>query len=82
MATTLDNKNPLGKLILRKLYLMGKNQTWLAKQMGVEKSFISIICTKTKNPSFITVNKISKILDIELQELANAVEENLKQQKN
>lgn len=76
MATRLDNKTPLGKLILTKLYLMGKNQAWLAEQMDVNLSHISIICSKTMNPKFQTLSKISKILDIEINELYQAVAEN------
>lgn len=76
MATRLDSKSPLGKLILQKLYLMGKNQAWLAEQMNVNMSYISIICSKTKNPRFETLSKISKILDMEISELYQAVAEN------
>lgn len=76
MATVLDNKSPLGKLILKKLYLMGKNQAWLAKQMNVKMSHISVICSKIKNPKYETLSKISKILDIEISELYQAVAEN------
>lgn len=76
MASRLENKSPLGKLILTKLYLMGENQAWLAEQMNVNISHISVICSKTKNPKFKTLSKISKILDIELTELYQAVAEN------
>lgn len=76
MATRLDNKTALGKLILKNLYLKGKNQAWLAEQMNVNMSHISVICSKTKNPKFETLSKISKILDIEISELYHAVAEN------
>lgn len=82
MATRLDSKSPLGKLILQKLYLMGKNQAWLAEQMNVNMSHISIICSKTKNPRFETLFKISKILDIEISELYQAVAENFENKGN
>lgn len=78
MATKLDSKSPLGKLILTKLYLKGKNQAWLAEQMNINISHISIICTKTKNPRYETLSKISNILDIEISELYQAVAENFK----
>ena len=76
MATRLDNKSPLGKMILTRLYLMGKNQAWLAEQMNVSMSHISVICSKTKNPQFETISKIAKILDIEISELYQAIAEN------
>lgn len=76
MASLLDNKSPLGKLILTNLYLKGKNQAWLAKQMNVNISHVSAICSKTKNPKFETLSKISKILDIELSELYEAISKN------
>lgn len=82
MATRLDSKSPLGKLILQKLYLMGKNQAWLAEQMNVNMSYISIICSKTKNPRFETLSKISKILDMEISELYQAVAENFESKGN
>ena len=82
MATRLDNKSPLGKLILKKLYLMGKNQAWLAEQMNVSISHISVICSKTKNPKFETLSKISKMLDIEISELYQAVAENFEKKES
>lgn len=76
MSTILDNKTPLGKVILKKLYLQGKNQAWLAKQIGVSENHISIICSKVKSPKIETLLKISKALDIDTSELLKAVSEN------
>lgn len=81
MAARLDGKSPLGRLILKKLYLMGKNQAWLAEQMNVKISHISVICSKTRNPKFETLSKISKILDIEISELYQAIAENYESKK-
>ncbi len=78
MSTILDNKTPLGKVILRNLYLQGKNQAWLAKRIDVSENHISIICSKTKSPKIETLLKISKALDIDVDELLKAVSENLK----
>ena len=44
MATKLDNKTPLGKLILKNLYLKGKNQEWLAEQIDLNPNHISVLC--------------------------------------
>lgn len=75
MATRTNNKTPLGKLILKSLYLKGKNQAWLAEEMGVNPNHISILCSKIKNPKVETLKKLSKALDIELKDLYNAVAE-------
>lgn len=75
MAATLDNKTPLGKIILKNLYLKGKNQAWLAEEMGVNPNHISILCSKIKNPKVETLKKLSKALDIELKDLYKAVAE-------
>lgn len=75
MATRTDNKTPLGKLVLKTLYLKGKNQAWLAEQMNVSKSTVSVLCIKTKNPTFGTLKKLAIVLDIELEDLFKAVAE-------
>ena len=75
MAPTLDNKTPLGKIILKNLYLKGKNQAWLAEEIGVNPNHISILCSKIKNPKVETLKKLSKALDIELEDLYKAVAE-------
>ncbi|MCX4378250.1 MAG: helix-turn-helix transcriptional regulator [Lachnospiraceae bacterium] len=78
MAAQTDGKTPLGKLILKNLYLKGKNQAWLAKQISVSENHISIICSKTKSPKIETLLKISRVLNINADELLEAVSENLK----
>ena len=75
MATILDNKTPWGKIILKNLYLKGKNQAWLAEEIGVNPNHISILCSKIKNPKVETLKKLSKALDIELEDLYKAVAE-------
>lgn len=75
MATRTDNKTPLGKLILKTLYLKGKNQAWLADQIGANPNRISVLCSKIKNPKVETLKKLSKALDIELAVLYKAVAE-------
>lgn len=77
MASRLDNKTPLGKLILKELYLKGKNQAWLAEQIGVNPNHISILCSRIKTPKIETLKKLSKVLDVELVELYKAVAENV-----
>ncbi|HCT92481.1 MAG TPA: hypothetical protein DF613_14055 [Lachnospiraceae bacterium] len=43
--------------------------------MNVSKSTVSVICSKTKNPTFGTLKKLSIVLDIELEDLFKAVAE-------
>lgn len=81
MATQLDNKTPLGKLILQRLYLKGKNQAWLAEQIQVNPNHISILCSKIKCPQVDTLLKISKALDIQMEELYRAVAETVQIEK-
>lgn len=75
MAARTDNKTPLGKLILKTLYLRGKNQAWLAQQMGINPNHVSIMCSRTKNPKVETLKKLSEVLDIKLEDLYKAVAE-------
>jgi len=75
MATRLDNKTPLGKLILKNLYLKGKNQAWLAEQINVKPNHICLLCSKIICPKAETLLKISKALDIEIEDLYRAVAE-------
>lgn len=75
MATNLDNKTPLGKLILRELYFQGKNQVWLSKQIHVKPNHICVLCSKIRCPKVDTLLKISKALDINIEELYKAVAE-------
>lgn len=75
LATRTDNKTPLGKLILKRLYLKGKNQAWLAEQIGANPNHISVLCSRIKNPKVETLKKLSKALDIELEDLYRAVAE-------
>lgn len=82
MATRLDNKTPLGKLILKNLYLKGKNQAWLAEQIHVNPNHISVLCTRIRCPKIDTLLKISNALGIEISELYQAISENVDNVKN
>ncbi len=75
MAGQSAGKTPLGKLILRELYLQGKNQRWLAEQIGVNPNHICVLLSKTKFPRSDTLLKISKALNIDIAELYQAIEE-------
>ena len=68
----------LGKFVLRELYLQGRNQRWLAEQIGVNPNHICVLLSKTKFPRSDTLLKISKSLDIDISKLYEAIEENNK----
>lgn len=78
MAGKSTNKTPLGKFVLRELYLQGRNQRWLAEQIGVNPNHICVLLSKTKFPRSDTLLKISKSLDIDISKLYEAIEENNK----
>lgn len=82
MATRTDNKTPLGKLILKNLYLKGKNQAWLAEQIHVNPNHVSVLCTKIKCPKIDTLLKISLVLDIDMSELYQAIAETVEDKNN
>lgn len=56
-----------------KIVLVEKKRTnkWLSEQLGMNPSTISKWCTNTSQPDIETLIKISKLLNVELQELLN-----------
>lgn len=76
MAIVLDKKSRLGKVILTRLYLMGKNQAWLAKQTRMNQSYICTMCTKNINPKIETLIKISQALELDVNELIDVIKSN------
>jgi len=65
--------NLLGREIKRNLYLLGKNQKWLAEEVGVTEGAISnIVCGRSK-PSQKTLLKIADKLLINVEELVSCL---------
>lgn len=62
-------KTKLGVLIVTKLYIMGKSQTWLASQCGCNKAFISQIVHGKCKPGAEVSKKIGEVLGIEEEEI-------------
>ena len=64
----MDNKN-LNRL---KVVLAEKGQSnkWLAEQLGVTQATVSKWVTNTSQPNLDMLIKLSKILEVDLQELA------------
>lgn len=57
--------NNIGEL----LKLKGLKQKWLAEQLGMSTVMISLYVQNKRQPSLKTVIKLSKILNIEIEQL-------------
>ena len=56
-----------------KLLLVEKKKTskWLSEQLGIPPSTVSKWCTNTSQPDMETLAKISKLLDVGVEDLYN-----------
>ena len=56
-----------------KLLLVEKKKTskWLSEQLGITPSTVSKWCTSTSQPDMETLAKISKLLDVGVEDLYN-----------
>jgi DNA-binding Xre family transcriptional regulator len=56
-----------------KLLLVEKKKTskWLSEQLGITPSTVSKWCTNTSQPDMETLAKISKLLDVSVEDLYN-----------
>lgn len=56
-----------------KVVLVEKKRTskWLSEQLGINPSTVSKWCTNTSQPDIETLIKISKLLEVEMEELLN-----------
>jgi transcriptional regulator with XRE-family HTH domain len=56
-----------------KLLLVEKKKTskWLSEQLGITPSTVSKWCTNTSQPDMETLARISKLLDVSVEELYN-----------
>ena len=56
-----------------KVVLVEKKRTskWLSEQLGINPSTVSKWCTNTSQPDIETFIKISKLLEVEMEELLN-----------
>lgn len=53
----------------------GKTGKWLAGQLGKSNCTVSKWCSNTIQPDLITLNKIAKILDVDVRSLLNNTKE-------
>lgn len=69
----MDRTNPLGREITRSLYMLGKNQKWLAGEIGITEGMISSIVTGRSRPSQKTLLKLSKTLPLSAEKLVECL---------
>lgn len=73
-STTLNSlkgKCELGKLIVKELYVQGKNQSWLAKQIETSDAYISGVLSGKYSVSVKQLKKIANVLKIKEDCLIN-----------
>lgn len=68
-----DGKNLFGLEIVKRLYIIGKTQKWLAEQCGVSKQYISLIIYGKSKPSAEITQKIAEVFDMDVQKLRELV---------
>ena len=52
----------------------GKTGKWLAEQLGKSNCSVSKWCSNSIQPDLITLDKIAKLLDVDVRELLNSTE--------
>lgn len=72
-TSTLNNKSPLGILIVMQLHKLGKNQKWLADGSGMSQVYLCNILAGRANPTMKSLRKLAQNLDIDVKDLANAM---------
>ena len=53
----------------------GKTGKWLAEQLGKSNCTVSKWCSNSIQPDVVTLNKIAKILDVDVRSLLNNTKE-------
>ncbi len=59
-----------------KVVLVQKKKTgkWLAEQLGLSESTVSRWCSNASQPNLNTLNKVAKLLEVEMKDLLNESE--------
>lgn len=68
-----NGRNKFGLEVVKRLYIIGKSQTWLAEQCNVSKQYISQIIHGKSRPSAKVTERIAGLLEIDTQELRKLV---------
>lgn len=68
--------NTMAKLNRLKLVLVEKDRTgkWLSEQLGKSTCTVSKWCRNTVQPDLNTLDKIAKLLDVDVKDLLNSTE--------
>ncbi len=66
-------KNEFGLVVAKKLYILGKEQKWLAVECGVSEAYISRIIHGKARPSAKITEKIAQLLDMDVYKLRELV---------
>ena len=67
----MTNLNRLKVLLVE----CGKTGKWLAGQLGKSNCTVSKWCSNSIQPDLVTLNKIAKILDVDVRSLLNNTKE-------
>lgn len=68
----MPNLNRIKVVLVEK----GKTGKWLAEQLGKSNCSVSKWCSNSIQPDLITLDKIAKLLDVDVKELLNSTEKN------
>ncbi len=77
MPKMLNRRNKLGLEVSKKLYILGKNQKWLADQCGCSEVYISRIINGKARPSIEMSEKIAEALGMSAVEIRKMVLEDV-----
>jgi transcriptional regulator with XRE-family HTH domain len=69
----MTEKKTLGKMVAKNLYKQGKNQKWLASEIGISSSAVSAIISGRANPSQKTLKNMSEVLSINIDDLIDCL---------
>ena len=72
-ASNINKFNMSKDLNCIKVVLVQKKKTgkWLANQLGLSESTVSRWCSNTAQPNLSTLNKVAKLLGVEMKDLLN-----------
>jgi len=66
-------KNMFGVEVVKKLYILGRSQLWLAEQCNCTKQHISQLIHGKRKPSLHITEKIAEVFDMKVEEVRKLV---------
>jgi transcriptional regulator with XRE-family HTH domain len=73
LTEVCNGKNEFGIIVVKRLYVLGKTQQWLAQQCGVSKQYISQIIHGKSKPSAEVTERIAALFAMDVKELREKV---------